>query len=247
MLASVDDAGVAHQVGLVLRTAPVFVALRDLLAAGDLGVPMAAVFRDDQFFPIQGHYASEWRADVTQAGGGTLIEHSVHDLDLLRFLLGDVETVTGRTANYAGHAGIEDVAAATLGFESGATASLVSVWHQVLSRPSTRRLEVFCERGLAWLEDDFNGPLHIEQDGGGEVRACPNPPWVDELPIKDPAWRAFAGQYAPANRAFLDALAAGRPPAPGFEVAVEAHRLADAVYRSATSGGHPVDLSGTNR
>jgi len=236
---AVVGAGVPHQVGLVLRTAPVFVALRDLLAGGELGRPMAAAFRDDQFFPIQGHYGSSWRADAAIAGGGALIEHSIHDLDLLRFLLGEVADVSGRTANYAGHEGIEDVAVATLAFESGATAGLVSVWHGVLSRPSTRRLEVFCERGMAWTDDDYTGPLHVETSEGAEARACPAPAWVEELPV-DRRWRSFAGQYAPANRSFLEALARGRPPEPGLDVALVAHGLADAVYRSAREGGMPV-------
>src|SRR3712207_8553561 len=55
-----------------------------------------SVFRDDQFFPNQGHYASTWRADVEVAGGGTLLEHSIHDLDVLRWLLGDAERVRDR-------------------------------------------------------------------------------------------------------------------------------------------------------
>ena len=54
----------------MLRSAPVFRALRDLVQGGTLGAPMAAVFRDDQYFPIQGTYASQWRADAAQAGGG---------------------------------------------------------------------------------------------------------------------------------------------------------------------------------
>src|SRR6266705_2959291 len=191
--------------------------LAPTLADGELGRPMAAAFRDDQFFPIQGHYGSSWRADAAIAGGGTLIEHSIHDLDLLRFLLGEVVDVSGRTANYAGHEGIEDVAVATLAFESGATAGLVSVWHGVLTRPSTRRLEVFCERGMAWTDDDYTGPLHVEKSDGAEAREC-----------------------APANRAFLEALANGRPPEPGLDVALVAHRLVDAVYRSAREGGMPV-------
>ena len=59
--------------------------------AGSLGAPMAAVFRDDQYFPIRGTYASQWRADVAQAGGGCLIEHSIHDVDILRFCFGEVD------------------------------------------------------------------------------------------------------------------------------------------------------------
>ena len=85
----------ASQCGLVLRSAPVFRALRDLVQGGTLGAPMAAVFRDDQYFPIQGQYASQWRADVAQAGGGCLIEHSIHDLDILRFCFGEVDSVVG--------------------------------------------------------------------------------------------------------------------------------------------------------
>src|SRR6202521_3677973 len=63
--------GVPHQVGLVLRHAPVFRALVDQVRSGRYGRPLAAVFRDDQYFPNQGVYASEWRSDVTRAGGGT--------------------------------------------------------------------------------------------------------------------------------------------------------------------------------
>ena len=88
-------AGVPAQCGLVLRSAPVFRALRDLVQGGTLGAPMAAVFRDDQYFPIQGTYASQWRADVAQAGGGCLIEHSIHDVDILRFCFGEVDSVVG--------------------------------------------------------------------------------------------------------------------------------------------------------
>ena len=92
LVEAVAASGVASQCGLVLRSAPVFRALRDLVQGGTLGAPMAAVFRDDQYFPIQGTYASQWRADVAQAGGGCLIEHSIHDLDILRFCFGEVDS-----------------------------------------------------------------------------------------------------------------------------------------------------------
>ena len=59
------------------------------------------------------------------------------------------------------------------------------------------------------------------------------------LPIEEP-WLRYAGVYAPQALGFLTALAEGRTPAPGLDVAVAAHRLADAVYRSAALGGAPV-------
>ena len=206
---------------------------------------MAAVFRDDQYFPIQGTYGSQWRADATQAGGGCLIEHSIHDLDILRYCFGDVESVVARTANHAGHPGIEDMAAVTLSFAAGFEAQLTSIWHDILSRGSTRRLEVFCRQGMVWLDDEFRGPLHVQTSDGTEVRACPSPPWVDALPLADDEVGLAVRAYVEADRAFLDAVAAGRPPEPGLDVALEAHRLVDAAYRSAAAGGAPIGVPST--
>lgn len=242
---AVHASGVAAQSGLVLRSAPVFRALRGLIASGELGQPMAALFRDDQYFPIQGTYASQWRADASQAGGGCLIEHSIHDLDILRFCFGEVDSVVARTANHAGHQGIEDLAAVTLSFASGFEAQLTSVWHDILSRGSTRRLEVFCREGMVWLDDEFRGPLHIQTSDDTEVRACPSPPWVDDLPLADDEVGLAVRAYVEADRAFIDAVTAGRPPTPGLDAALEAHRLVDAAYRSAAGGGAPIGVSST--
>jgi predicted dehydrogenase len=236
---AVARAGVAAQVGLVLRTSPAYGALADLVGSGRLGRPQAVVFRDDQYFPTQGQYGSSWRADVAVAGGGTLIEHSIHDLDVLAWILGEATTVTARTANFAGHPGIEDVAVATLGFASGATASLVSVWHQVLARPSTRWLEVLCEHGVVAAPDEHLAPLRLVTDAGTEEVAVAPPAWTAEL-VADDRWRAALTVYAPQSRAFLEAVGEGRAPSPGLDVALLAHRLADAVYRSAAAGGVPV-------
>ncbi len=247
MVEAVSAAGVASQSGLVLRSAPVFRELRALVGDGTLGAPMAAVFRDDQYFPIQGTYASRWRADAAQAGGGCLIEHSIHDLDILRYCFGDVDSVVARTANHAGHQGIEDLAAVTLSFASGFEAQLTSIWHDILSRGSTRRLEVFCREGMVWLENEFRGPLHVQTSDGTEVRNCPSPPWVDALPLADDEVGLAVRAYVEADRAFLDAVTDGLPPEPGLDVALEAHRLVDAAYRSAADGGAPIDLTASAR
>ena len=235
-------AAVPNQVGLVLRTAPAYRALVDLVTGGTLGRPLAAVFRDDQYWPTQGQYASTWRGDVAVAGGGTLLEHSIHDLDVLRWLFGDAESVTARTANFAGHPGVEDVAVATLRFGGGVTASLTSVWHQVMSRPSTRALEVLCEHGVVAVGDEHAGPLVVTTDDGTRTVTCEPPPEVADLPVDD-RWRRAVAAYAPQALAFVTAVADGRPPAPDLGVALAAHRLADAVYRSAAAEGAPVALS----
>jgi predicted dehydrogenase len=243
MTDAVEAAGVPAQVGLVLRAEAPIAELQRLTNDGALGRPMAAVYRDDQYFPIQGRYASSWRADAAVAGGGTLIEHSIHDLDVLAWVLGPIEEVTCRTANYAGHEGVEDVAACTFTHTSGATSSLVSVWHQVMTRPSLRRIEVFCEQALLWLDDEIAGPVHVERsEGPSEVEARTGEGWLERLAVPDD-YREAIGPYAAADRAFLDTVASGQAPNPGFDVALTAHRVADAAYRSAAVGGVPTTVA----
>src|SRR5437763_965403 len=94
-------------------------------------------------------------ADVTRGA-------VANTLDDLRVCVGVPVGIGVRTANHAGHDGIEDVATVSMRFESGATADLVSVWHDILSRGSTRRVEVFCRQGMVWLDNDARGPLLVE-------------------------------------------------------------------------------------
>jgi predicted dehydrogenase len=237
-------AEVPHQVGLVLRHAPVFRTVAELVASGRYGRPMATVMRDDQYFPIQGQYASSWRSDVEKAGGGTLIEHSIHDVDVLRWILGDPVDIAARTTSRFGHAGIDDVATLTLRYGDGGSATIVSVWHQILSRESSRRLEVFCEDGLIWADDDYLGPVHVETNAGAEVLELAPPDWIDRLSVPAVYAKPLA-QYAEPSKAFLDRLVRDGDRArgePGAQVALRAHQLVDAAYRSAASGGVPQEV-----
>jgi predicted dehydrogenase len=216
----------------------VFEKAAELVQAGAYGRPMASIFRDDQYFPIQGMYGSTWRKDVDAAGGGTLIEHSIHDVDVLRWILGDPVRLRAQTSSRFGHVGIEDVAAISFEYPDGATAQLTSIWHQVLTRESSRRLEIFCEHAFMWTEDDYLGPLHVQTSDGTEVFCGDLPPWADRLTVPEVFAKAVAA-YATPTKAFLDALAASGPAAIGRPSAAEAlaaHRLVDLAYRSAAAG-----------
>ena len=244
MVAAVEGAGVKAAVGLVLRHSPVLTVMKGLMEDPTLGRLMAIVFRDDQFFPITGHYASEWRKDQTIAGAGTLLEHSIHDVDVLRWLAGDVRAVRGTTRNFAGHEGVEDLAFAYLEFEGGSQGSLVSVWHSVLGRPSTRRLEVFFEKGYFATDHDFIGPIemqvhaqNVEAISAEEVQRR----YMEGLGLGE----AVDGlvRYSLEDYFFLKAVIEGDQPYPDFRVGLEAHRIVDAIYRSASLRGELVDIT----
>ncbi|MDP2950503.1 MAG: Gfo/Idh/MocA family oxidoreductase, partial [Chloroflexota bacterium] len=158
MQAAVQRAGIKHQVGLILRHSPILTVLKSMFEDQGLGRPMAVIFRDDQFFPILGHYGSTWRKDYRLVGRGTLLEHSIHDLDVLRWLCGEPQALRAETRFFAGYEQVEDLAMVQLEFASGALGTLFSIWHNILGRPSTRRLEFFFENGYFAVDHDMFGP-----------------------------------------------------------------------------------------
>jgi predicted dehydrogenase len=225
MAAAVEQAQVVNQVGLVLRHSPAFNLLRHLAADPASGRVMSVVFRDDQFIPVQGHYGSTWRGDVALAGSGTLLEHSIHDIDMLEYVVGQIDSVSARSAEFHGITGIEDSVAVTLSFENGAVGSLVSIWHDLLERPSLRRVEVFCERAYLVVEGDWFGPVTWTRSGADEGSLA------GEALAAEVARLGLPGGNP--DGAFVECVAAGRPAHPDFATAVRAHEVADAIYRAA--------------
>jgi predicted dehydrogenase len=237
---AVRDAGVRAQIGLVLRFSAVYTVMRDLLRSPDVGEPMAVVLRDDQVFPIRGLHHSGWRKDRRFTAGGTLIEHGVHDLDLMTWFFGPIDSVRAWQQNRAGHPGVEDYMAIEVAFASGLRAQLVNLWHDMIQRPSNRRLEIFCERGFFASDHDMVGDVRTQIGDGPEQRldsADVLTRFESLLGREDARFRTFYGiPYLLQDLAFVEALLAGRDPAPSLEVGVEAQRLAEAVYRAADSG-----------
>jgi len=235
VVAAVRAANVTNQVGLILRTSPVYTVLRHLMQEATLGPLLTAHLRDDQFFPVRGHYASQWRGDFERAGGGTLIEHSIHDVDLFRWLFGEIQGVRCRTRFTSGHDGVEDVALVTFEHEGGHQTTLGSVWHGIDERPSTRRLEVFFEGGWFATDHDFIGPIRYQLRSGSEQEidareVLARYSGMEGLGASE-AQLAERGMLA--DYRFLSAVAEGRPAFPDFGVALAAHRVVDACYRSA--------------
>ena len=246
MFGAVRSAGIRHQVGLIIRHAPIFTVLRQLISDPELGRLMTVVFRDEQAFPIQGHYLSDWRKDVAIAGGGTLIEHSIHDLDLLTWLAGDVASVQAQTRNFAGHEGIEDLASVTLSFANGATGQLTSIWHNMEDRPASRYLELFFEHGYFAVDKDFFGSIRYETSAShgpqkvsdDEVRRR----YLEIVGLDKDVFDPALNRYSLEDYFFLNAIAEERDAYPGFDVALRAHELVDAVYRSAAEDGRKIEL-----
>ncbi len=247
-------AAVTHQVGLVMRFSPVIAVTRDLINDSASGRAMTCIMVDDQFFPIQGHYASTWRGDVTKVGAGTLLEHAIHDVDILISYFGRVKRVFGVTRHFFEKEGVEDVSSAIMEFESGAVVNHISIWHNLLHRGSSRRMNVVCENAqYSWEDDDYAGAIRCETNTTGgrtdisseEVIAR----FIERFPVTDSRLREAViphdlGQaYLLEDYTFLRAVSEDRQSWLDFGVATYAHEVVDAIYASA-AGGAPVVLSG---
>ncbi len=240
MADAVRRVGVTAQIGLVLRFSAVYRVMQAQLAQPEMGAPVAVVFRDDQCFPIRGAHNTSWRKDPALTAGGTLIEHGVHDLDLLTTLFGPVARLRAWQQNRAGHPGLEDYMAVELEFASGLRAQLVNVWHDMVQRASNRRLEVFCDKGFVASDYDSIGDVLLQVGDGEEGRIA-----ADEVLQRferlcgrsDHRFRHWYGvPYLLQDLSFVEALLAGQPASPGIDAGVEAQRLAAAVYEAARCG-----------
>ncbi len=163
-----------------------------------------------------------------------MLEHSIHDVDILEWLLGPIERTSAWTRHFHGIDGIEDSSTVSLAFASGAVGSLLSVWHDVMERPSQRHVEFLCERMHITVEGDWFGPVRWTLTGEAE-RSLEGHELITAL---DPALEEGGNPDA----AFLRAVATGRPASPDVTDALRAHEVVDAIYRSAAADGSPALL-----
>ncbi|WP_322416233.1 Gfo/Idh/MocA family protein [Mesorhizobium huakuii] len=118
MVATARAAGIVLGTNHHLRNAGAHRAMRDAIAAGRIGKPIAARVFHSVYLPdnLQG-----WRITRPEAGGGVVLDITVHDADTLRFVLGDdpVEVSAFTQAAGMAGAGLEDGAMCIWRFKSG--------------------------------------------------------------------------------------------------------------------------------
>ncbi|HZM06412.1 MAG TPA: Gfo/Idh/MocA family oxidoreductase [Candidatus Saccharimonadales bacterium] len=136
-----------------LRTEPRYLAIKKIIAEGQLGEVIRFSWIMTDWFRTEAYYASGgWRATWKGEGGGVLINQCLHQLDMLQWLLGQPARVRsfvqlGRFHNIE----VEDDVTAYLEFPNGATGTFVSSTGEA---PGTNRLEINGSMGKLLLEND---------------------------------------------------------------------------------------------
>jgi 1,5-anhydro-D-fructose reductase (1,5-anhydro-D-mannitol-forming) len=121
IVAACKEAGVVLGTNHHLRNAGAHRAMRAAIAAGRIGTPVAARVFHSVYLP---EHLQGWRLTKPEAGGGVVLDITVHDADTLRFVLCDDPVEISAFTQSAGMAsgGLEDGAMCVWRFRSGVIA-----------------------------------------------------------------------------------------------------------------------------
>ncbi len=127
--------------------------MKEAVEAGRFG-KLAIADAYVKWFRTQEYYDSgAWRGTWKLDGGGALMNQAIHSVDLLAWLAGPVVSISAHTATLAHQRiAVEDVALATLRFESGALGFLEAT---TAAYPGyLKKIELYGSEGSAVLEEE---------------------------------------------------------------------------------------------
>jgi myo-inositol 2-dehydrogenase/D-chiro-inositol 1-dehydrogenase len=203
--AKAAEKGKFVQVGFMMRFAPAYQQLKQIIESAEFGRPTL----------IEGKYCS-WNVPDHRHH---LLFYGVHILDLFRFLLGDVTEVHALKCEREG----QFANAISLRFASGA----VGLLNFSSQQPRVQeRVEVTGEGTVAIVDNRLT--LESHQRGGNEFGHTTSwhPDWaIPNLPNNSLYLQGYLGEI----RHFAESILEGRPPSPSIEDGVKCLELVDAV------------------
>jgi predicted dehydrogenase len=236
MLAACEAAGVILMTAYPVRFAPSYGKLKASVEAGRLGDLFAVIGTNNGKIP----YAQrQWFTDAKLAGGGALVDHTVHCADLIDGLTGGVEAArVHAAANRVLHqdkgVSVETGGLVTITYRNGLLATIDCSWSMPDNGPTWG--------GVTLQVTGTNGTVEIAPflphvggtDAGGEVF----------LPVGGDLDGMMMGEFLSAVRVSGRAVPGVKPavvPQPDGQVGLRTLRIVDAARRTALSG-QPVDL-----
>ncbi len=236
MVAACEAAGTILMVAYPVRFSPSYLRLRASVEAGLLGDVFAVLGTNNGKIP---YAARQWFTDAKLAGGGALVDHTVHCADLIDGLTGGasatrVYAAANRLLHQDKGVEVETGGLVTINYDNGLLATIDCSWSVPDNGPTW---------GGVYLQvTGTNGSVEIEPflphvtgtDASGETY----------LPIHDNFDVSMLSTFLSAVRESGPATAGTAPavvPQPDGAVGLRTLRIVDAARRSAVSG-QPVDL-----
>ena len=227
IVAACDAAGVRLMTAFPMRFSAPLIAIKARLDAGDLGQVYAFNAVNQGELPTTHR---QWFVDPELAGGGAVMDHTVHLVDIMRwYLASEVAEVYAQTNKifHAGEVEVETGALEMLTFQNGVFATIDASWSRPPYWPTWGGLafEMITGRG-AVVVDAFSQNLTVYQHT-----------------TQHAAWRYWGSD---ANQAmiedFVAALRENRPPRVTGLDGYRAVEVTLAAYQSAATG-QPITLT----
>lgn len=241
MVDACDQAGVILQVGFNQRYWPAVQRAHEIIDAEIIGSPriFRSVYSEAwNVYPA----ATEYRYDLEQSGGASIIDLAVHRIDLARFLLGEITEVCAVIAHTTLPVPVDDTVNLTVRFESGAVGTITS---DRFSPQVSNATDVFGSEGTLHVSTETINPFQSVPLAVSTRRDFDSlPQWLQDSFYPTAWWEDYVpGQWLTAipprtsafqreMQAFCDAIRKGTaPPVTGHD-GLKAQEVVTAAYRS---------------
>jgi len=233
MIAAAKASGLEFSVMYQMRTEPVYIAARKIVADGLLG----DVYRTCMimgWYRSQAYYDSGgWRATWTGEGGGVLINQAPHLLDIFTWLAGLPTKIEAQVRTSLHDIEVEDEAFAVLTYENGAHGYLYA---STTESPGVGLIEICGDKGKIRIMDDklrlwqVKPGIRQHSEGASEMWSGPE---NEEVPVELPE---SATGHGAVIQDFVNAILHDTPlVTPGVE-GINAMELIDGMILSGKRG-----------
>jgi len=141
-----SETTLVNQVGYVNRFNDVFAKTKEMIEAGIIGNVIR--FKSEMFSCTitKSDEGSGWRA-TRESGGGAVFEMASHAIDLVNFLIGKPDKITGSSLNHIYSKNVEDAMSSTFIYNNGISGTIYVNWSDPSYRKPTNKMEIFGDRG----------------------------------------------------------------------------------------------------
>ncbi|MCJ8328695.1 MAG: Gfo/Idh/MocA family oxidoreductase [Lentisphaeria bacterium] len=193
------------------RFHPPVIKLKEIIDSGELGDPILLRNFFGGYMKLEGDH----RIKPEISGGGCMIDHSCHAVDLFRFLVGEPTTVSAVTADVQ-NIPIEDLSAFSLKIGN----SIIGSFNSTYSIP-------FCRNTVEWMGSKGSAVINYSKSVEGELLVAKDDQGWTAVDCADMPER-FTGEIT----YFLDCVKSGTTPSITANDGLAANRIVDALYLS---------------
>jgi predicted dehydrogenase len=235
--------GVKHMCAFNYRFVPAVRLARELIDAGELG----------EIRHFRGRYLQDWGDDPTldtwrfnadEAGSGALGDLGAHVVDLCRYLVGEIATVSALVKTFLPGRQVDDAVEAAVEFEGGAVGTIEST-RLALGRRNAFQWEINGTKGSLYFDMERLNELQVFKADGDRARGFKTVLVSEgDHPFWEHWWPpghiiGWGDTFVNEIHHLLEAIARDKEVGPHgatFEDGYRAAEVCDAIVRSSESG-----------